>query len=306
MDVVTANGLDDNRFPHNPKWRSVQLGNAPPDPCSFCPCGADDTPGTWNSEVTCTSQSLRENRNDPVCRVNIPGKSTGIPYHMNWFPVEYEGTLTSFEKQPPVVQDDEYNFFITSPGGELFTSGKVSIEIEFSPSETVNHWDDTHTWWDAFHHHFVDTNQGEASKLIKDKNAIVIGMLGLDLAHPDHQSEFHPVYAMFINLPPSPTEDKWAFFVRNWGNEGFCGPNDVPIGEKSIQVRLKKPPGSPGFILNTPNVHTYSHKNADQCSNNEWSLATTLDGVLLTFDLSDASNQCGFVGDLTIDWKVPH
>jgi hypothetical protein len=233
---------------------------------------------------------------------------------MNWFPVEYEGTLTGFEHAPAIGGDNDYNFFISRDDNALYTIGATSVELEFDASETVDHFDGTRTWWDTFHHQFVDKNKQAAASLIKGKTAIVIGMLGLDLAHKNHHSELHPIYAMFINVSTSPTEDKWTFFVRNWGNEGFCGPDDVRISEKTIRVRLRQASGRPGVagvgpprlpVLKFKNVSPFSHDDKSKCSGNKWDFAPSSDGALLTFDLSDASKKCGFVGDLTIGWIAP-
>lgn len=109
---------------------------------------------------------------------------------------------------------------------------------------------------------------------------------------------------MFIRQKLSATEDKWSFFVRNWGVEGFCGPGNEPIQERTIRVRLQHK--TSGNVTVNPQIFPYAHDsgNKQKCSQNEWSFVQQDDGVLLTFDLSDASNKCGWVGDFNIDWKV--
>jgi hypothetical protein len=308
MDVVSSNDMtDDNGFLRNPLWRQMTQTGQPPDPCAVCPCGQHDTPVTWNNARNCTDQGLHQNSRW-LCAYKATATASGIPYHMNWFPVEYEGTLRRFEKSSS-VEDDDYNFIIYRPDRALETAGRgeAGIELEFDSDQTVDHWDGTNTWWDAFHHNFVDTNAPAANDLIRDKNAIVIGMLGLDVAHKDHHSELHPVYAMFVQLPLSPTEDRWAFFVRNWGDEGLCGPGEEPIPQNTIRVRIPQHPGATTFFLSN-NISTFSDDddNKDECrQKQEWSLERTTDGALLTFSLLDASKKCGFVGDFTIDWGTP-
>jgi hypothetical protein len=303
---------DDNGFLRNPVWRVPK-----PEACNYCPCRNDANAAVWNETVVCTTQTLSQS-SGPVCGVKdidtiFDGGDSGIGYHMNWFPVEYEGYLDWGGNSPWYKGDYDYTFGIVRDRGSvddhaLETWGRSGVHIEFDSRETVNHWDGTHTWWDAFHHNFVDTNQTATQQLIKDKFAIVIGMLGLDIAHVDHHSELHPVYAMFIKLPFTPTNstgEVWAFFVRNWGNEGMCGASDVPMSATSISVRIPKHAASTNFSLNTPNVSTYSDRDGSACSQNEWSFTPTADGALLRFDLSDPSKHCGFVGDLRIDWGVP-
>ena len=64
---------------------------------------------------------------------------------------------------------------------------------------TVDYWDDTNTWWDDFHHNYVDNNDEAAHGHIDGKFAIIVGLLGLDSQHGVH-SELHPVYAMFVHV----------------------------------------------------------------------------------------------------------
>ena len=51
-------------------------------------------------------------------------------------------------------------------------------------------------------------------------------------------------------------------------------------------------------------MYTYWNDDDNGCSNQGWGYQRTSDGVLLTFGLQQSANQCGFTGDLTIDWGV--
>jgi len=261
---------------------------------------------------------------------------------MNFFPVEYEGTLAWDDHSGwwsffglAGSGDNEYTFNIFRPDHALETGSSEGVQdgihLEFNSTETVDNFDDApdSLWWKDFHHNVVDhyglgdaANAQIAKHFCQDADltsldparcndprhqgpfAIVIGLLGLDLPHADYHAELHPVYAMFIRQRLSATEDKWSFFVRNWGVEGYCGPANEPIQEKTIRVRL--PHKTSGSAIVNPQVYTYAHDsgNKQKCSQNEWSFVQQADGVLLTFDLSDASNRCGWVGDLNIDWQT--
>ena len=37
-----------------------------------------------------------------------------------------------------------------------------------------------------------------------------------------------------------PNDDTWSFFVRNWGNEGFCSTNDHRVSTRQMTVRLPR------------------------------------------------------------------
>jgi hypothetical protein len=220
---------------------------------------------------------------------------------MNWFPVEYEGTVAWGGHSNSFVDDDDYYFTVSRPDQALQTSGRDGVHFEFDSEETVDYWDNTNTWWDDFHHNGVDPEI--AQKFIDGKQVIVIGMLALDLEHDDHHSELHPTYAVFVRLPgPTRNQEKVAFFVRNWGNEGFCGPNQEPIPQNTIRVRIRHPRGA-GFKVGQ-NVWVYGD-DENEFNQQTWSFQPVPDGLLLTFSLRDASKKSGFVGDLTINWGAP-
>lgn len=293
---------DDNNFLRNPVWRFAKEQNGTiPDLCAFCPCDSDQ-PTDWNKRPSCTSQSL------------FSEASLACGYHMNWFPVEYEGFI-DWAGKSSFIEDNDYTFSIHRDRGAindraLETTSRPGVHLEFDSSETVNHFDNTNTWWDNFHHNSVDHNDEAAREAINDKFAMVIGLLGIDSQHNPH-TEIHPVYAIFVKLPGSqPTEDKWGFFVRNFGNEGYCG-SDSPLPLTALQVRIPGASGGVGTInratLTSWNVQPFSDNNPDRCrAVTQWGFQGASDGGLLfTFRLSDPADKCGFVGDLTVNWQQP-
>ncbi len=311
--VASKDGLDGNGFLRNPVWNwATQPPGQLLDACDSCPCedSFSDAVQGWRSSSTCTNQALHLNSRD-LCSGEVIAEGgfggSGIGYHMNWFPVEYEGPL-AWEDHSDWTTDNEYSFNILRPDLALVTVGRENsgVHLEFNSTETVDDWDGTGTWWENFHHNIVDklNSQDAIRNAMGTPFAIVIGMLGLDVAHKDHHSELHPVYAMFIRVPgPGTTthlltEDHWAFFVRNWGVEGFCGPGDEPLPDyRQIQVRL------PGQALVASNIWVYAHGpgSIDECFSQS---AVSSGGGLLTFNLPPASQRCGVVGDLTMR-RVP-
>jgi len=301
MDVVLSkDSVDDNGFARNPVWYQMTQTRQAPDPCAFCPCENEDSQ-QWNAVANCTNQSLHFN------------SGTFCSGHMNWLPIEYVAeTITWAEHSTGLFDDDDYFFYIKRRDQSIRTAAqddtRDGTEIEFDAGETVGNWDVTHTWWEDFHK-AVDSNGGKtggpAGRMIDGSEAILIGMLGLDTyQHGSHDvhSELHPVYAMFVRLPgPLPSSpDRWAFFVRNWGNEGGCGSDQEPISQNTIRVRL--PERGTGRVKLKENVYAYWNDDDNGCSQQTWSYQRIQGGLLLTFSLQDASHQCGFMGDLTIDW----
>jgi hypothetical protein len=296
MDVVYSGDLvDSNGLARNPLWQRQKQTGQPPDPNEFCPASSDD-PSVWRSKADCTNTILHFNSSD-FC--------SG---HMNWFPVEYEGTIT-WGDHSGWFDDDDYYFYVDRPDHALKTAAsgdtRQGTEIEFDSSETVDYWDNTNTWWDSFHHEYVDQSGQAAHDRIDGKEVILVGMLGLDTQHDVH-SELHPIYAMFVHFESDATQDRWAFFVRNWGNEGGCGSDQEPVptgflGNNTLRVLIRHASGQNASV--TDNVWVYGD-DEDERNQQGWGYQPTNEGVLLAFSLRDPSKQVGFVGDLTINWEL--
>ena len=281
-----TNTIDENGFELNPQW----FAGTQPDPCSFCPCG-DENPSSWENAANCTNQTLHNN------------SSLECFGHWNWFPVAYTGTVFWGGHSNSWYDDDDYYFDVNRPDLALATATGNSggVHIEFDSEQTVDNWDDTNTWWDDFHHHYVDDSDAAAHGRIDNKEVFVIGMLGLDKQHGVH-AELQPVYAMFVHVQDDASQDKWAFFVKNWGNEGYCGDNDEPLEwatQNVYRVRLRHAVGT-GFNLGQ-NVWVYGDDDSERNAQ-RWDFGTDGSGLILTFHMRDPSKQCGFVGDLTINW----
>jgi hypothetical protein len=162
---------------------------------------------------------------------------------------------------------------------EVTGSDPNGLHIEFDSEETVDNWDDTGTWWDDFHHNYVD--QDNAGSRINGKFVIVIGLLGLDSQH-SRPSELNPVYAMFVHVQDDPASDQWAFFVKNWGNEGFCGDNEEyldTLRRNTLMIRIPHP-GATNFTLGQ-NVYVYGDEE-DERNKQSWTFQPVTDGALLT------------------------
>jgi hypothetical protein len=165
----------------------------------------------------------------------------------------------------------------------------------------VDNWDDTHTWWDNFHHNGVDVDKAHAQAMIDGNFVMVTGLLGLDANH-DGKPELHPVYAMFVLLKGNDTrQSSWAFFVRNWGNEGFCGDNQEYLYTRQNTVKVQ-----------IPNVAGITADNISEGAQNDDNLSPMSvsaqpfgDGIRLTFTLLPPEKQSWFVGDLTFEARPP-
>jgi hypothetical protein len=200
---------DVNGWALNPKW-GAQIPDATnlPDPYK-CPGLAPWAIGSCTSTLSWMDQSSWKCPSTAFQYVWFPG-------HINFGGAVVSGTIAWSDRSG---NDDDYNLALVPDGGTGLTSSNPSaLGLEFDSDETIDHF---HTsWWSSFHD-AVDRGKADAGAMIDGKRAIAFGVLGLDCAH-DCSSEMHPVFALAINVSNDPNDDVWAFFVRNWGNEGYC------------------------------------------------------------------------------------
>jgi hypothetical protein len=226
--VVEANDI--NGWPLNPKW-GAQVLQPPsfPDPYQ---CPGLEPWGMGN----CTRTLGWRDISDWKCP-STPFNYVWFPGHWNVAGATYTGTLTW---QDHSGSDDDYNLnLLTTDNAGLTASNTYALMLEFDSDETIDHF---HTsWWSAFHS-AVDKGGSYAHAMIDGKEAIAFGVLGLDCVH-DCSSELHPVFALAIHVSTDPNDDVWAFFVRNWGNEGYCSSGVEALDDSisSYTFRLPKP-----------------------------------------------------------------
>ncbi|HBB95040.1 MAG TPA: hypothetical protein DC054_06590 [Blastocatellia bacterium] len=296
---VASNTFDANVFPLNPKWGKQVQHNAIPNPGESCPIQSDsDNPDDWTKSPQypyCTSYPVTFNG----------GKFCGP--HVNFMPVTYEGIVTWDDHSASLFPfgDDDYTLNVHRDDEALYTTTGSQVHIEFDSDETVDNWDDTGTWWDSFHHNGVDDSKAHAAAMIDGSSVIVIGLLNLDTLHGnggDGKTELHPVYAMFVHLKGNPLiQSSWAFFVRNWGDQGYCGDDQQNLYTREQKIKVKIP--------NVAGLSSYNIWKGAQEEDNSSSMNVTAqpsgDGILLTFDLLPPEKQSWFVGDLTFTPRPP-
>ena len=233
--------VDLNYLPFNPKWQAQRTQpNALPDPA---PCGAGQflqgrSNGVNLGAPPCVSTSLDVDTppglpwhvNELVCNTTDNGGK--VHGHVNWGAATYTGSLKFIDHSKPIdvngfnpadwFGDDDYDFALYGiPGnGGLVASNNGLDHLEFDSDETVDHFGSS--WWSTAHQAVDD---GSGATLFDDKEAVVVGLRGLDCEH-SCGAELHPVYAMAIHADASnPGDDVWAMWARNWGDEGFCSQN---------------------------------------------------------------------------------
>jgi hypothetical protein len=241
--------VDDNFLPYNPDWWTHHHDT-----------DANHMPVIPNSTLSTGCNSFREGPHDflilgksPQCTMWDPdvdeanigsaychaiGALNAVHGHVNWGAVTYRGKIYyetksidgDYDWGLSPLDDDNKRAEIgiatgnTLPGANdpLYDNpGMRILALEFSSRETVDQMKSIATWWRNFR-----SNPSQAGSKIKGKEAVVIGLMGLDNEHggsTGSRVELHPVWGMAIRISDdNATEDVWAIMARNWGNEGSC------------------------------------------------------------------------------------
>jgi hypothetical protein len=193
--------------------------------------------------------------------------------------------------------DDDYSLTLDTPdqaGVAVENDPPGTHYLEFNSDETINHF---HTsWWNSFHQ-AVDNDRDAAKAMIEGKRTIVTGLVGLDCGHTC-SSEIHPVWALAINVSDNPNDDVWAMFVRNWGDEGFCGRGQHQLflpGDQYV-FRLPWRPGASSVAVIGSEFKGRS---------SFWITVESVvnEGVTVTFPMPDPKNGQRINGELHLRWQ---
>jgi hypothetical protein len=260
FNVMWDNG-DPNGFPKNPYWSAQAVA-----PTQLPPLQGDkyddkcvQQPNLTASEVTpgkeaCTTQPTVLDQ--PYFFPNVlcflePGSV--LHGHVDWTIASATGYVSWLN----LADDWDYNFrFIPAPEttppqenrgittNNNFIGSVRYIEIEFASSEVADQFQTP--WWQGLAQQ-VDSLKWDGlpgyihpSNKDQEPFAVVAGLFGLDCEH-DCRSEFHPVYALAIQLTEDARANVWEIFVRNWGNEGFCSSLNHELNLKGQKLSLLLP-----------------------------------------------------------------
>jgi hypothetical protein len=231
--------------------------------------------------------------------------------HYNWVdqPATFNGIL-KFNAHESNDDDYDWRLYRKDHAGEtdadLNDDGKTGqgLHLEFDSDQTIDHFNTT--WWNGFHGAVNTGNDPHA--MVDGAYAIAAGLMGLDCyPHPDPIGrrcglESHPVWVFFIHVNPDPHNDTWAFFIRNWGNEGACGWHDHPYPFRSFTVRIPWWRGATDVVLtNKPDVALVETNDADHT----WGPyidKRVNDSLRISFTIGDPSLQPFVDGELHFQW----
>ncbi len=190
----------------------------------------------------------------------------------------------------------------------LDSTGNVPIlTLEIDREETFEDWN-SHPYWQNF-----DGIAGSGSpgfeavgvmgkyyyqQVVDGKKAIVLGIWTHDGAHAA-RTEVHPVFGMAIQetapAADMPGKEVWHFFIRNKGNQSFCGSNVQCTGHPAWAFRIKGRPGK----CNIKGLNGYAHEEDDNTV--YWSIVRSGNDVVINTFIPDKDDW--LIGTVEIVWQ---
>lgn len=265
--------------------------------------------------------------------------------HRNWAEVTYNGTLRWDSWDEPFTGDDDYNIYLNTvtnavvdashdyalyspvtidghnPGATAYND---AVKGEFDSDETVDRFDkdpSMNLWWTQFQQ-AVDPGSGTyyltPGQMIDGHDAVMMGLLGIDTTH-NASSEIHPVHALAVRTDsPGVGQngtplDRWAFFVRNSGDEGECSQFQHYVDLENLTLALRRPTGVPYTATavmrtedNSPAFTPVTHILQGDTPN-VWYAAPSIAGqdFLINFTLGPAQNAGLYYGEIVLEWSQP-
>ena len=280
--------FDDNGIPLNPDWHH-HFPN--PDNCRW----------PWNdpsNQPDCVSTGQITNKDEHyTCEVWYHGSDHGLGGHANWTAATFTGQVYWDLHSNSVYDDDDYCVNIYTPGAVIATAGQIDgVHVEFNSDETVDVLTDDFKLplWKAFRK-AVDEGDSQAHSFLDGKEIIVTGLLGVDFIHTP-AAESHPAWAFAWHSNSDFADDTWSFFVRGWGDEGYCSGDQHYISYLGSQYtfRFKWPAGATSGVPKSGTTFlTNTNAGAATVS------VVPNEAVLLTFhDLPDPTAQGLIAGEL--------
>ena len=204
------------------------------------------------------------------------------------------------------------------------------LHPEFDSDETINHF---HTSYRERLHAAVDADAGKGGvlgsfddivtipkppytrtrALFDGKEAIVMGLYGLDCAH-DCGAELHPVYAMAIHLNENDelNDDVWAIFVKNWGDEGYCSlqihelepNNNLTFSFRINKIGAMQVASVPAPSSDSSGEHGTFFKTNSNKTRGPGLTPIPNEGAIVTFSLPPPSERARINGMLHLKWSI--
>jgi hypothetical protein len=295
-------GFDLNGIAWNPRWSGQTSLPSRLDTAALCERFTAASP---QGQKRCTSDDVYLDTPKGIKRAICElGEGEGLKGHVNWtMPVTVSGTIA----RTHVSFDRDYDWDIVVSDSRLLTTDRPFLHAEADSRETADRF--STDYWKSLR---ASLFPGK-TPISNGRPAIVSGLLNLDSEHGAY-TEVHPIFAFAIladriNEGGDVWRDRWALFVRNWGNEGFCSHNvhaitglpaclSVAPGTTCEEYGLELPIGP----ANEARVLAAGTDLRASPGAGIPVLALTATGVQIRFPLPEAHERPIVYGEITIRW----
>ena len=150
--------------------------------------------------------------------------------------------------------------------------------------------------------YWIDPNTAPGAR--PARRSLAPGTTGKECdSFPFVHGELHPVYGLALRGrdPPGPGQDRWAFFARNSGTEGFCSDGrQIDLGLEYLALVLSAPSNpAAGYEIVAADVRRHPTD-----ARVGWTIFPVQEGavVLVRFPRGDPTYQF-LEGEVTLRWK---
>jgi hypothetical protein len=200
--------------------------------------------------------------------------------------------------------DTDYGPNILAPVNAAFTKATAYLSLEVAADESIDNFHSP--WWVNFRE-AGENNDDAARNILKDKYAVVTGLIGIDAVHDGGESESHPVYSLAVRTARKVEKDSidetWAFFLRNTGGEGSCSQleHDWLGLEEKYYISLPWPKGATSVSIVPGAAQAWTYEQAGVTA-----LQPETDSVwtYVGFRLPDPSQLPAVDGEITLHYTV--
>jgi hypothetical protein len=261
FDLIDDLGRDTNNFPRNPRWHGGR-----PDSAAEC----NSFPARWfkkaDPDLKCTNDPVYVDQRDGSI---ICGRNKKIEGHVNWGPATFDGCIRRYKSH----MDGDVTWDLETRDCRIITeqTKRSTLHCEAESARTVERFDTS--WWEGF--------RKEPHQTV-DRYAVISGLLNLDNVHQAY-SELHPIYAFAVmekeQCENGRCTETWAFFVRNWGDQGYCSTkadheilnlDRVACGESECVLMRIDIPLRGGTLPEVTPIEKIKSRGADGAPNPRW------------------------------------
>lgn len=240
-----------------------------------------------------------------------------FPGHMNFGIATFQGPITWDAYSGPWPNDNDWSFSLVPRNGAGLAGANdgpdpaAALHLEFDATEVPL---PLFPFWQNLLTPPIpapDPNSAIGSVFAGPDwtglEGVAIGVVGLDGVHGAN-TELHPLYAIAVRLQqtqqPGVVQEKWAFFLRNFGDEGTCSEITWNWDATDFFIPLEWPAGATGDVTNTSDVVRWEDKPTQGGIPVDIQVNKDQHFTLIHVGAPQGADEFGVGGTVTLSYKV--